>query len=216
MTTSSRFIAFAFAAFAVVLVTSVAAVATPRVVEAHAEHDRSTPAAGSVIPRAPDTLEIWFTQELFRREGANTIVVEGPTGRVDDGNVVLDDADRTHLTVGLDADLAPGEYRVAWTSLSGIDGDAAEGEFTFTIDPNAPEPTPAGTEVAATPEATPTPVATVAATASASDNDEGGTPVPSWVLVVAASILGSAALAGWLLLRGDPDSDPDGDDESAA
>lgn len=36
---------------------------------AHADYDRSLPAADSVIPVAPEVVEVWFTQELFRREG---------------------------------------------------------------------------------------------------------------------------------------------------
>lgn len=229
-TTRSRFAAATFrmriramALVAAVLVTAVAGVlaaVAPRVAEAHAEPERSSPAANAVIPEAPDTVEIWFTQELFRRAGANTIVVEGPDGRVDDGNVVLDDADREHLTVGIEGDLSPGEYRVSWTSLSAIDGDADEGEFVFTIDPTAPEPTPQPTdtpEPSASPEATASPVADATSvtgatsptpTAAPGDSaDGGGSSFPTWVLVAAASILGAAALGAWALLRGDPDGD---------
>ena len=112
----------ATALLATVAAILVIAVAAPRVAEAHAEPERSNPAAGSTIPRAPDVLQIWFTQELFRREGANTIVVVGPDGRVDDGNPVIDSDDRTHLTVGLLPDLPAGSYEVSWTSLSAIDG----------------------------------------------------------------------------------------------
>jgi len=185
----------------------VTAVVAPRVALAHAEPERSNPVAGSVIPRAPDALEIWFTQELFRREGANTIVVEGPDGRVDDGNVVIDSDDREHLTVGLEADLPAGEYQVSWTSLSAIDGDAAEGEFSFTIDPTAPEPTPVGAEDTSTPEATPTVAGTAAPDATpATSNDSDDASFPTWVLVAAAAILGSAALGAWALLRGDDGS----------
>jgi methionine-rich copper-binding protein CopC len=203
---------------AAVVLGAIAVVATPRVALAHAEPERSNPAAESVIPEAPDTVEIWFTQELFRREGANTIAVEGPNGRVDNGELVLDDADREHLSVGLQPDLPPGEYRVRWTSLSAIDGDAAEGEFTFTIDPTAPEPTPGTPGTPGTPEASPTSEATASSTATAlaspvptatpgtgdRDSNSGGS-FPTWVLVAAAAILGFAALGAWALLRGDPD-----------
>lgn len=196
---------FRVVAAAVVLVIAMAA---PRVAEAHAEPERSNPAAGSTIPRAPDVLEIWFTQELFRREGANTIVVEGPDGRVDDGNVVIDGDDREHLTVGLEANLPAGEYRVSWTSLSAIDGDSAEGEFTFTIDPAAPDSTPDVPADTATPSVTATAGATQGpdATPTGSSSDSGGTSFPAWVLVAGVAILGSAALGAWALLRGDDGS----------
>lgn len=185
----------------------VIAATAPRVAEAHAELERSNPAPDSVIPKAPDELEIWFTQELFRREGANTIVVEGPEGRADDGNLVIDSTHREHLTVGLLPDLPAGEYRVSWTSLSAIDGDAAEGSFVFTIDPTAPAPTPPPAETTETPEATltesPAASATVGpeATTTASSGGADGASFPTWALIAAASILGSAGLGAWALLR---------------
>lgn len=189
------------AVLATVAAILVIAVAAPRVAEAHAEPERSNPAAGSTIPRAPDVLDIWFTQELFRREGANTIVVEGPDGRVDDGNLVIDSNDREHLTVRLLPDLPAGTYEVSWTSLSAIDGDTAEGEFTFTIDPTAPEPTPAPTE---TSEVTATPTAATTdpdATPATDSDDSDGASFPTWVLVAVVAILASAALGAWALLR---------------
>ena len=186
--------------------------ALPGVAEAHAEPERSNPAAGSVIPRSPDAVEIWFTQELFRRAGANTIVVEGPSGRVNDGEAVIDGADREHLTVSLLPDLPAGEYTVSWTSLSAIDGDAAEGTFSFTIDPTAPEPTAPAVESPTA--ATPTPGGGAGggdtpASGGGGDGsevaggDSDGTSFPTWVLVAAAAILGSAGLGAWALLRGD-------------
>lgn len=194
---------------AVAAVTLLVIAATPGVAEAHAAYERSSPAEGAVVP-VPATVEIWFTQELFRREGANTITVEGPDGRVDDGNSILDPDDRTHLTVALAPDLPPGEYRVSWTTLSAIDGDSAEGEFAFTVDPTAPEPTPAGSE--ATPPSEATPAGSEDATAvppPASDIVSDTSSFPTWVLVAAASILASAALGAWALLRGEPDAEGD-------
>lgn len=197
--TTSRSLRFAFAL--VVAGSLVAAFAGARVVEAHADYDRSLPAAGSVVPAA-GAVEIWFTQELFRRAGANTISVEGPDGRVEDQDAVIDAADRTHLTVALAAGLRPGEYRVTWTSLSAIDGDDAEGDFSFTIDPAAPEPTPAGSE------ATPVTDGTAGSTAvpPASEIVDDGSSFPTWVIVAAGAIVASAALGAWALLRGEPEA----------
>jgi len=196
-TTTTRSAAIAVAAVAILGWFA----AAPRTAEAHAEYERSLPAAGAVVRAAPEVVEIWFTQELFRREGANTITVEGEAGPVDAGAPVLDDADRTHLSVQPASELPPGEYTVRWTSLSAVDGDSAEGTFTFTVDPTAPET--AATEVA-------TEVGTAPADPSTGEPadvvDEGGSsssggPIPWWAVIAATSIAASAALGVWAIVR---------------
>jgi methionine-rich copper-binding protein CopC len=115
---------------------------TPVLALAHAEYERSDPGAGSVIPAPPVEVHIWFTQELFRREGENWIEVIDPNGdQVQQGEAVIDDDDRTHLWVALRDGLGTGEYLVRWRNLSAEDGDNDEGEFSFTVDPAAPEAT---------------------------------------------------------------------------
>lgn len=42
----------------------------PELVRAHAGYDRSDPPADAVIPEPPAEVHVWFTQEVFRREGA--------------------------------------------------------------------------------------------------------------------------------------------------
>ena len=166
----------------------------PALAEAHARYLRSEPGAGATVSQAPGRIEIWFAQELFRRQGENRIEVTGPDGReVQVGDAIVDDDDRTHLWVALEARLLPGEYRVVWRSLSAEDGESAEGEFPFVYDPAAvvtstpmeqtaasSSPEPAATGI---PQPQPTPTA---ALAPASD---GGCPLG---LVPA---LGLAALA---------------------
>lgn len=117
--------------------------ATPRA-RAHSEYARSLPAAGASVPSVPARIEVWFTQELFRRTGANTLEVYASDGRrVDGDDSLIDATDRTHLSVGVVGPLEPGTYRVQWRSLSALDGDSATGTFEFTVDPSAPE-TPIG------------------------------------------------------------------------
>jgi methionine-rich copper-binding protein CopC len=98
---------------------------------AHSEYQRSEPGEGAVVARSPQRVNIWFTQELFRRQGENQIQVFGETGQsVQAGDAQVDDDDRKHLWVSLQADLQPGRYRVVWRSLSAEDGDVDEGEFS--------------------------------------------------------------------------------------
>jgi methionine-rich copper-binding protein CopC len=201
-TTTARSAAFAVAAAAILGWFA----AAPRTAEAHAEYERSLPAAGAVVRAAPELVEIWFTQELFRRAGANTITVEGEAGPVDAGAPVLDDADRTHLSVQLASELPPGEYTVRWTSLSAVDGDSAEGTFTFRVDPTAPEGTATGAETATE---MPTEVASATATTVGAGSSEpgetssgsGGGSAPWWAVIAAASIVASGALGAWAVFR---------------
>jgi methionine-rich copper-binding protein CopC len=142
-------------------------------VSAHADYARSEPGAGAIVAVAPARVEVWFTQDMFRRAGENWLHVAGPDGvEVTAGDAVIDDDDRRHLSVELLADLPAGEYTVTWRTLSSEDGDDHEGSFAFQVDPQAvvtstpmlpdevalPSPTPPLTgRLTATPTATPTP-----------------------------------------------------------
>ncbi|MBP7694353.1 MAG: copper resistance protein CopC [Anaerolineales bacterium] len=126
--------------------------------QAHAEYQRSEPSADAILAAPPERIDVWFTQELFRRQGENGLQVRGPDGQIlAAGEPQIDDDDRTHLWVVLPAGLTPGVYTVEWRTLSAEDGDTDEGQFTFTVDPQAavtPSPaplSPATPTVAATP-----------------------------------------------------------------
>lgn len=105
---------------------------------AHADYARSAPGAGAVIATAPAEVVIWFTQDMFRRQGENWITVFGPNGEeVQSGEAAIDDDDRRQLSVALLPDLPAGEYTVTWRTLSAEDGDDHDGSFNFTLDPQA-------------------------------------------------------------------------------
>jgi methionine-rich copper-binding protein CopC len=155
-----------------------------------------------VINEAPTRVDVWFTQEMFRREGANTLSVFGSDGAaVHVGEAELDDDGRVHLSIELAANLEPGEYEVRWTTLSAVDGDAAEGSFTFTYDPDATPSTatPAVEEpaiVEETPATTPT-----ADRPTSSLLDEGGS-FPWWAAVGALVVVLTGGLGAWALMAG--------------
>lgn len=105
-----------------------------QVARGHAEYDHSDPAADAVVAVAPAQVQIWFTQELFRRQGMNQIAVYDATAqRVDLDDVVIDDDDRKRMTVSLAPALPNGRYTVRWQALSAEDGHEGQGEFTFTV-----------------------------------------------------------------------------------
>ncbi len=110
------------------------AAALPGTAGAHAGYDRSVPAKNAVIEQAPERVDVWFTQEIFRQEGANFVRVFGPDDQqVSEGDGMLDDDDRTHMFATLPAGLPDGRYVVRWQTLSDADGDQADGAFCFFV-----------------------------------------------------------------------------------
>jgi len=148
-------------------------------VHAHADYDRSMPSAGEVVSESPQQVQVWFTQELFRREGQNVLEVYGPNDqRADQDDAAIDDDDRKLMSVSLQSDLPNGVYTVRWRTLSADDGDEAEGEFQFTIQAEEPaaEPSP-------TTDPTPAPVKAQPAPANTATEESTGsqetTPPPA-------------------------------------
>lgn len=151
-----------------------------RVVSGHAEYDHSDPAADAVLAAAPTQVQIWFSQELFRRQGTNKLeVYDAAEQRVDLDDVTIDDDDRTLLRVSLSPSLPAGRYTVRWQALSAEDGHEGQGEFAFTVGEAAAGASPASSttvtttitdtvdtaaQSTATPTSAPEPATTVAPT----------------------------------------------------
>jgi methionine-rich copper-binding protein CopC len=105
---------------------------------AHSAYLRSNPGLDAVIASSPAKVEIWFSQELFRRKGENVIHVSGLDGQeVSTGETTIDDDDRTHIWVELFPNLPAGKYLVEWKNISLEDGHSSMGSFNFIIDPQA-------------------------------------------------------------------------------
>lgn len=104
---------------------------------AHAEPALVAPGSEAVLNEPPTQIEIEMSQEMARREGANDIDVFNESGEeVTTVAAVIDNANRRKLSVPLPTSLPPGVYTVKWKTLSAEDGDPADGEYTFTIDPD--------------------------------------------------------------------------------
>ncbi len=113
---------------------------SPRHAEAHARYLRSAPAFAEELPASPTRIDLWFSQELFREEGANTITLTDASGTAwPTGPLVLDRQDRTHVFAPLLETLPPGRYFAAWTTLSADDGDDDAGAYAFYVG-RAPSP----------------------------------------------------------------------------
>lgn len=171
------------------LAAAAAALVAVTLVFAHAEPVRVSPGDGAVLNEAPIEIVFEMSQEMARQEGQNDIDVFDAAGNeVTTIAAVIDNANRTMLTVSLPSNLAPGAYTVEWKTLSAEDGDPDSGSTTFTYDPSAAaDPgqevlredllNPGGTET----ETAPPP----AVIGSGGGGDKGVT----WILVIAVGAL---------------------------
>jgi methionine-rich copper-binding protein CopC len=148
-----------------------------------------------VVAVPPVQVDIWFSQDMFRRQGENWIHVTGPDGQaVHAGEALIDDDDRRHMTVPLQPGLPPGEYTVDWRTLSAEDGDDDEGTFTFALDPAAQvTSTPMS---AATPTLPPSATSTPAVAPPSPTGQGGGGSGCGGALAPVAGLVLVAGLAG--------------------
>jgi methionine-rich copper-binding protein CopC len=116
------------------------AIVVPTTAQAHAEYDRSDPAAGATVSAAPTAVTVWFTEELAS-QGSSLEVRDAANARVDTGNShVIDDAPKNSMTIGLRPNLPNGVYTVSWMTVSAEDGDSDSGTFSFGVGVPAPAP----------------------------------------------------------------------------
>lgn len=107
-------------------------------VSAHAVLLRSNPPANSVLLQAPVQVELFFTEPL-EPTLSSIQVFNSNSQPVDAGDVRVDPADPTRMTVTLHA-LLDGVYTVTWKALSTVDGHQTAGSFPFAVgDENAAE-----------------------------------------------------------------------------
>jgi len=102
-------------------------------VAAHSELVKSEPEAGASLENSPPQVTAWFSEELDS-QSSTLRVFNSQNNQVDngDGGVDLNDLDHLTMVVSLPP-LPAGTYTVHWTSVSAEDGDAEEGDFTFSV-----------------------------------------------------------------------------------
>ncbi|MFN8618675.1 MAG: copper resistance protein CopC [Dehalococcoidia bacterium] len=104
---------------------------------AHAEPATAKPGDGAIIKASPGEVVLEMSQDMGRQAGLNDIDVFDASGKeVTTVAAVVDNADRKKLSVAIPSDLPAGVYTVKWKTSSAEDGDAANGQISFTIDPN--------------------------------------------------------------------------------
>jgi copper transport protein len=100
--------------------------------EAHAILLRSDPARDAVLPRAPDRVRLWFSEDL-NSSLSTAFVVNGTNTHVDLGNARVLTTDPTEMDVNLKSALKPSVYTVVYRSVANDDGHILTGSFPFTI-----------------------------------------------------------------------------------
>jgi methionine-rich copper-binding protein CopC len=114
---------------AITLAACLLALSAATVALGHASPERFEPSPGQVLDNPPTSVHGWFTQDIRRQEDETFLRVyrveaDGSLGqRVDGDATVIDDSDRRHMFVELAPDMGPGQYAVAWQTLSDEDDE---------------------------------------------------------------------------------------------
>lgn len=183
-----------FAVYALVVASTLALLAALALpagpANAHGDYESSVPAENEVVAESPETVDVYFGQELRRSGDLPDVFIVNDAGDTVSTESVLDDEDRTHVAVTLPPALPNGRYTVLWHTLSDQDGEEAQGAFHFYVGEGPSENETAAPTDAAEPgdeTAAPQPTATPA-------NGDGDDGVPVWALIV--GILAAAVVAG--------------------
>ena len=97
---------------------------------AHAQLEKSRPAPRASLKNAPQTVQLWFNEQLEPAFSIAT-VVDDKGKIVSSGPAHVDDADPKLLVVPVPV-LGPGKYEVRYQVLS-VDGHTVESSFRFTV-----------------------------------------------------------------------------------
>lgn len=126
-------------AVALLVVLSLVAV-QPRTADAHANLMQSDPPAQSSVSRAPDQVQLVFSEPVEPRF-IEVSVLDRDRNRVDAGDAQLAAGTNDTVVASL-GDVPPGVYTIAWRVVSTVDGHTTRGLVPFNVgDPGAvPDP----------------------------------------------------------------------------
>ena len=96
---------------------------------AHSVLIGTQPGNDVVVPESPDEVVLEFNEAVDASLGSLR-VIDGQGAQVDSGEVTQPVA--TEVAVGIDSELAPGTYTVAWRVVS-ADSDPISGAFVFHV-----------------------------------------------------------------------------------
>ena len=128
------------AAVVVVLLVALGAVGAAVPASAHAMLERTSPGADSVVARAPEAVDVTFSEAVSLVPGA-VRVYDGGLREVDTGAATHPGGDPDSASVALPSGLAAGTYTVTWRVVS-ADSHPVSGGFRFSIGHPGPSATP--------------------------------------------------------------------------
>jgi len=105
---------------------------------AHSNLERSAPADGETIPKAPADVRLWFSEDL-EPQFSRAVVYDGNRHPVSTASQVASENPRL-LVVQLASNLPRGWYVVTWQAQAKLDGHFTRGSFTFGIGVTGPPP----------------------------------------------------------------------------
>jgi copper transport protein len=177
---------------AVLALAAVGVLASPAY--AHALLERSYPAAGASLPRAPHVMLLYFTEAPEPSLSTVSLLDSSGQARPGVGKPTVAPGDARELRVRLPP-LADGVYTVNWRTVSKVDGHITGGSFAFGIGVQPPPGASAARAQGGSPEtgSTPSPVAVA------------GLWLLFWGLALLAAAGATGVLVfGWRLPRGAP------------
>lgn len=135
----------------------------------------SDPASGEEVTELPESATLTFSGELIEIAPQANILAD--SGEVTPADISLDGRD---AFVALPADLAPGEYQVAYSVVSS-DGHRIEGAVPFTLVGEASEASDPASEPATEPASEPTsePASEPATEPASETSSEGASDAPA-------------------------------------
>ncbi len=155
---------------------------TPVTASAHANLDRSDPAAGTDLDQPPAQVQLEFS-EAVDGSFSRVQLLNAQGQQVDRGDSHVAPNDPLSLVVSLPSQMPNGVYTVAWRTLSAVDGHTVDGAYPIIIGPMPAEGLP------------------VAAAASSQATFDPETAVGRWWFALAASAVFGVLLSWNLVFR---------------
>jgi methionine-rich copper-binding protein CopC len=154
---------------------------------AHAKVISSTPGMGQTVATAPTSVSVTTAENMNPDPKKSNLFVYSPAGDlISQGDAKIPLNNPKEMSVPIKA-TGNGIYVVRWITVSADDGDAAEGAFTFTVNP-------AGNNAATGVEAKPT----AAPAASSATTTQNSSPViPAVITGIIALLVGLGAGFGF-------------------
>ena len=97
----------------------------------HATLKKSWPAAHDTLPKAPDSLKLWFSEKVEIPLTKIALVSAGSAKPLS-APAFLSEATDAPIVLAVKDKLVPGAYTVNWT-VAGKDGHASKGTYDFVV-----------------------------------------------------------------------------------